>query len=262
MKTSPSYRNTWIALSLLLLASSMGLVLMYAEWNAPIFHGIRFLSWALTIASGMYLFMRASRSTLSEARQKANEQKAEPAPKEKKGASQKDSNTLDVQAVAQKIGRRLKVTDSPNIWGETLLKMLVSELEIMSGMLFTPDEKGTFISAASYAVPHSTLPQTFQVGEGLNGQAVQNKQLALYRDLPDSYASLLSGLGKSKAGYLAIVPILSNGEVVGCLEVAGFKWKSERLEQLFNLIASEIGSKLSGKGDAGKGDAKKDTTDG
>ena len=198
----------------------------------------------MTIASGTYLFLGASRQALLDGGKKSDSEADTGTPAKRKKSPDKDQNVLDIQAVAQKIGRRVKVSGDPSAWGENLLKMLVSELEIMSGMLFFQDQKGDFSSVASYAVPHSNLPQSFKAGEGLPGQAVQNKQMALYRELPESYANMLSGLGESKAGYLAIIPILKGADVVACLEVAGFRWKSERIDQLFNLIVCEISAKL------------------
>jgi putative methionine-R-sulfoxide reductase with GAF domain len=88
------------------------------------------------------------------------------------------------------------------------------------------------------------LDKNIQVGEGLIGQCVLEKQTVYMVDIPQSYIRITSGLGNSNPASLLIVPLKVNDEVHGVMELASFstfeKYEIEFVERLAENIAAAI----------------------
>lgn len=241
------YSISWLALILLIGAATMGLAVSFQSLE-PGAHDIVFLTlaWVLVVASGIWLFIYASKENLRRGMEKEEakimESKPERKRESKKAISETDS--LDIDSVARKIVRRTSPDEAPAEWGKDLLAMLSSELEIMSGVFFHKNNKNIFESVASFASSHAHEPYTFKEGEGLTGQVVMNKQLALYTTIPDDYSEVFSGLGKVKPSYLAIVPIIVKNKCIAVFECAGFKYTSAEIEHVLQIVSRELAAKI------------------
>jgi len=68
------------------------------------------------------------------------------------------------------------------------------------------------------------LKKSFRFAEGLVGQAAIEQDTILRTEIPDEYVSITSGiLGEQKPKSILIVPLITNEEVYGVLEFAGFR---------------------------------------
>jgi PAS domain S-box-containing protein len=90
------------------------------------------------------------------------------------------------------------------------------------------------------------IEQKIYKGEGLVGQAWQEKDTIYITDVPDEYVSITSGLGDANPTSILIVPLLVNEEVYGAIEIASFKafkdFEIEFLQKIAESIASTISS--------------------
>lgn len=228
----------------------MGLIVSFMQLEPRgyniVFHS---LAWIIVIASGIYLFIYASKEILRMELAKKESESADDQPvikKEKQSKSETD--VLNIDPVARKIVRRVPLEKDPSEWGHELLKMLSTELEIMSGVFYFRNKKNNFESVATYAFAHAHQPYTFTEGEGLTGQVALNKLNAVYTTIPDEYSKVFSGLGKVKPKYLAMIPIVVKEKCIAVIECAGFRFTGAEIEQLFQIVARELSAKIDSEG--------------
>ncbi len=237
------YITTWLAYFTLIVAATALLILVWLPGNAGGFSFfISMITWVILAAAATVLFLPASRRSL--ARRMSSQGSHKTTIVKKKRSVQGDEEQLDIQTVSGKIVRRTDLSEPVEKWGVGLLDLLVSEIEIMSGVIYLQGKGGVFESTATYALPHTSGPYSFKEGEGLTGQAVKNRQVTVYRNISDSTKSVFSGLGSGTPSYLCIAPLVSGDRVVAVIEVAGFRWSDSNLEQLFQLICRELSGKF------------------
>ena len=239
------YIFTWIALISIITAVTVLLVIpAFTSLPAGMRTLIAFIAWGLAVVPAIFLFLAGSRGTLAKVmRSKEPAESVSETPRDRHPVPG-EKETMDLQSVAGKITRRTDPRQAPGKWGKEVINMLVSEIEIMSGLFFYRDQQDTFTALATYAVPHNEAPRRFTEGEGLNGQVAKNGQVQFIRNIPDQYATVFSGLGSGKPAYLAIIPLVANERTLAVIEVAGFRWADDNLEQLFQVIARKLSEKI------------------
>ncbi|MBL3654810.1 GAF domain-containing protein [Fulvivirga sediminis] len=88
------------------------------------------------------------------------------------------------------------------------------------------------------------LQKRVEIGQGLVGQAALEKKFIYLKEVPADYVNITSGLGKATPNSLLLVPLQSNGDLVGVLEMASFRpfedFDIEFLEKVAESIASSI----------------------
>lgn len=141
--------------------------------------------------------------------------------------------------------------DSVEVMADTLLTNLTKYVDANQGSFFqllrTDDNKaGTELNLiACYAYNRKKfLKQTLLVGEGLVGQAVQERDTLYLSDIPESYVKIKSGLGQANPRNILVVPLMVNEEVYGVLELASFhefeSYKVAFIKNLSESIASTL----------------------
>lgn len=133
-----------------------------------------------------------------------------------------------VRGVAE-ISEILRMHDSTDELGEDVIKFILGKIDAIQGAFYvvTEDENGKNVieMRASYAYGRKKyLKAKFKFAEGLIGQAAAEKDTILRTEIPDDYVTITSGiLGDQRPTCLLIVPLITNEEVYGILEFAGFK---------------------------------------
>ncbi|MBC7921850.1 MAG: PAS domain-containing protein, partial [Ferruginibacter sp.] len=110
---------------------------------------------------------------------------------------------------------------------DQLIRFLVKYAQANQGSLFIRREEATppqLELAACYAFDRKKyLHQTIQLGEGLAGQAWQEASTIHLTEVPDHYVRITSGLGDATPRSILIVPLKTENEVVGVVELASFR---------------------------------------
>jgi PAS domain S-box-containing protein len=133
-----------------------------------------------------------------------------------------------VRGVAE-ISEILRMHDSTDDLGEDVIKFILEKIGAIQGAFYvvTEDENGKQIieMRASYAYSRKKyLKAKFKFAEGLVGQAAAEKDTVMRTEVPDEYVTITSGLlGDQRPKCILIVPLITNEEVYGVLEFAGFK---------------------------------------
>ena len=85
------------------------------------------------------------------------------------------------------------------------------------------------------------------LGEGLIGQSAANGNTLYVDDVPEGYVKIVSGLGSASPKYLLIVPMKSQDQVLGIIELASFTPINEDQRKFVEEAAQLIAEKISNK---------------
>lgn len=129
-----------------------------------------------------------------------------------------------------------------------LIKFLVKYTNSVQGgfyLLELQEGERKIILKSAYAFDRKKeLSAIFEIGEGLIGRAVKEKQVVVLEDLPEGYLFVRSGLGEKSPDKLVIIPLIFEETVLGTIELAGFtsydKFKIDFLEQVAIRITSSV----------------------
>jgi PAS domain S-box-containing protein len=133
-----------------------------------------------------------------------------------------------VRGVAE-ISEILRMHDSIDELGNDVIKFILEKIGAIQGAFYIVNDdnpKQPIIEMrASYAYGRKKYLQgKFKFAEGLVGQAAAEKDTVLRTEIPDNFVTITSGiLGDQRPKCILIVPLITNEEVFGVLEFAGFK---------------------------------------
>lgn len=132
-----------------------------------------------------------------------------------------------VRGVAE-ISEILRMHDTIDTLGEDVIKFILGKIDAIQGAFYVvnDEEKEKLIEMrASYAYGRKKYLQSkFKFAEGLVGQAAIEQSTVLRTEIPADYVTITSGiLGEQRPTCIVVVPLITNEEVFGILEFAGFK---------------------------------------
>jgi methyl-accepting chemotaxis protein len=86
---------------------------------------------------------------------------------------------------------------------------------------------------------------SYELGEGLIGQAAAGGKTLYVDDIPDGYIKVISGLGSASPKFLLIAPLKHQEQVLGVVEVATFTPVSNEQRKFVEESAQLIAEKIS-----------------
>jgi CHASE3 domain sensor protein/cell division protein FtsL len=142
-----------------------------------------------------------------------------------------------------------KYQNDVTMLSENIISEIVQYMEAKQGGLFIindPSESERYLEMVScYAYErHKFMEKKVKPGEGMIGQCYLEGELIYLENVPQNYLNITSGIGMANPESLVIVPLKSNDQIEGVLEIASFKkyekYHLDFLEQLAEIIASAI----------------------
>lgn len=132
-----------------------------------------------------------------------------------------------VRGVAE-ISEILRSHDAIEELGDDVIKFILGKIDAIQGAFYVindEEEPPAIELRATYAYGRKKyLQRKFRFAQGLVGQAVAEQDVIVRTEIPDDYVSITSGiLGDKRPSCILIVPLITNEEVYGVLEFAGFK---------------------------------------
>jgi len=177
-----------------------------------------------------------------------NLKKAEELEKERKQDEEKRKWANKGEAIFGEILR----TNNNNLieLNDIVLKNLVEYTNSNQGGLFLvnetdEDEEKTLSLVSAYAYERKKfLEKDIQLGEGLVGTCAIEGLSTYITDIPDNYINITSGLGSANPKSLLLVPLKTDTDIIGVIEIASFdefeKYQIDFIEKLAKTLASSI----------------------
>jgi methyl-accepting chemotaxis protein len=112
---------------------------------------------------------------------------------------------------------------------DKLIENLVDYMNVNQGGVFIIEQDQSTgddfleLKAARAYERKKFLEKRIEMGQGLVGQCAIEKEKILLREIPENYVNITSGLGLATPRSLLIMPLKSNEELVGIIELASFK---------------------------------------
>ncbi|MBY0424152.1 MAG: GAF domain-containing protein, partial [Cytophagales bacterium] len=132
---------------------------------------------------------------------------------------------------------------------DTLISELVKYLKANQGAIFLINDENqqdihmNLVSCYAYD-RKKYLEKRIEIGEGLVGQAVLERESIYLTQVPKDYIEITSGLGQALPNCVFIVPLKINDKIEGVIELATFKpfvqFEKEFVEKFAENFASVI----------------------
>jgi signal transduction histidine kinase/CheY-like chemotaxis protein len=132
--------------------------------------------------------------------------------------------------------------------GNSALRFLAEYIGARSAAIFIRDGQG-FRRRGTYGVPASaSIPERFDLADGLLGQAASDRRNFLVESLPDGYLTYGSALGEAKPASLLIANAYADGAVNAVIEFGLAGGDHADAQELMKRIAGQLGVSIrSGK---------------
>ena len=150
-------------------------------------------------------------------------------------AEKRDTERNWIVTGVAEVGEILRSHNDLEALGNEVVAYVAKKIDAIQGAFYVADEDGeggeTVINMkASYAYnKQKHLKAQFRMAEGLIGQAAVEQDTLVRTEIPYDYVTITSGLlGDQRPEALMIVPLITNEQVYGVLEFAGFEKFSAR----------------------------------
>ncbi|WP_102346545.1 response regulator [Bacillus sp. Marseille-P3661] len=158
----------------------------------------------------------------------------------------KEQSLIWVKSNIAEITTSLSGKHNLEVLAQTFLSKVVPLMGAAHAVFYVKDNESpkepTFKLLASYAFKERKhLSNTFELGEGLIGQAAFEKTPIILTNVPSEYISVKSGLGEAAPLNVYVVPISFEDDVKAVVEIASFHSFSADQQTLLEELINSLG---------------------
>jgi len=141
-------------------------------------------------------------------------------------------------------------TDNMEELSYRIISNLVKYIGAIQGAIFIlngeEQEDKHLEMTACYAYDRRKFPnKRVELGEGLLGATVLEKEITYITEVPEEYVNITSGLGQSTPDAVLIIPLKVNEQVHGALELASFHGMEQYVIDFVEKVAESVASTIS-----------------
>ncbi len=166
-------------------------------------------------------------------------------------AAERESKEKFVNVGLASIGEILRNNDDNLVvLCDKVIENLVKYMRANQGGIFiiqkeeNTNEKYLELMACRAYERKKFIERRVEMGQGLVGQAAIEQKAIFLTDVPDSYIKITSGLGIANPNSLLIVPLKSNDEIVGVIEMASFDTFTESDVEFLDKVGESIAATI------------------
>jgi CheY-like chemotaxis protein/CHASE3 domain sensor protein len=127
------------------------------------------------------------------------------------------------------------------VLADRVLSCLARILDAPVGVLYLLEANGELSRAGSYALDPSLADTS---AEGLPAQAVRDRRLLVFTDVPAAHLPVVSGVGRSTPRSIVVAPAMVDDEVFGVVEIGLFDDLAPHERALLDRISELVGLAL------------------
>jgi signal transduction histidine kinase/CheY-like chemotaxis protein len=168
-----------------------------------------------------------------------------------RSADQANRQQAWVSSVADEINVVLREnSDDINKLSQNVISVLVKAANAVQGAIYLAEDsaeqsKQRIRLLGSYAKDSTTIArQSFDLGEGLVGQSMQDRKQIYLKDIPSKNNFIESGLATFCPSFVLIIPLKYHDTVYGAIEFASFIEFAESQIEFIESIGETIGSTI------------------
>ncbi len=128
---------------------------------------------------------------------------------------------------------------------ETFLSEMAQKTQSSLGAFYvreTTEDDSQFVKKAAFADTSTSVGKdSFKLGQGLIGQCALEKRILIYKDIPDEFRLIGTGLGEVPPKSILLIPIIFEEDVIAVVELATMTDFSKLQLELVKQVAETFG---------------------
>lgn len=162
--------------------------------------------------------------------------------------AQQEASASDQDWHLQGLDEILNADEDKPVVFSRLLSLVCKQLEASQAAVYEVKQEEDYRVIEMFAsFAHPTPEGTkiaYRLGEGLAGQVAKEGKRLQLSSVPEGYIQIVSGLGKATPTHLLIIPVKTEEEVRGVVEIASFKEISAGQETALQAAFDKLALKL------------------
>src|SRR6201987_6226146 len=136
---------------------------------------------------------------------------------------------------------RLQLAEDSTAFGDALLSSLSENFDLLFGAFYLGDKDHTrFTRIGAFATDVATEPREYALGEGLVGQAAEERRTLKIMASTDRPLKMATGVGTVEPACVVFLPVVQQNVAIAVIELATAVLVSERQQMLLDALLPTV----------------------